>query len=126
MTLLAPMTTRIPQWTIADRLRKARELTGMDQGQFADALEISRQSVGNYESGRRVPRGIYLRAWAHATGVPVEWLETGNAPAEAEACTCDSEPPVGLEPTTCALQGGWNSPAELLVLIDAAKAVNAR
>lgn len=104
MTLLAhdmPNVAIIPQWTMADRLRKARELTGLDQGEFAERCEISRQAVGNYESGRRNPRGLYLRAWAEATGVPVEWLETGKAPADAGA---EVEPPAGIEPATYSLQ----------------------
>lgn len=100
MTLLTPTATFIPQWTMADRLRKAREQTGLDQTEFADRLGITRQSVGNYESGRRTPRPLYLRAWSEATGVPACWIATG------ETCGCEVEPPVGLEPTTCALQVG--------------------
>ncbi|MEJ7707990.1 MAG: helix-turn-helix transcriptional regulator [Nocardioidaceae bacterium] len=30
--------TTLPQWTMADRLRKARKVSGMTQGQFADAI----------------------------------------------------------------------------------------
>ncbi|WP_209706985.1 helix-turn-helix domain-containing protein [Leucobacter exalbidus] len=82
MTLLAPMATMIPEWTLADRLRKARETTGLDQIEFAERSGISRTSITNYEQGKRAPRGLYLRAWSEATGVPVEWLETGTAPTE--------------------------------------------
>lgn len=70
----------IPEWTICDRLRKARETTGLDQAQFAKRIDISRSTVGNYEAGRVAPRRIVLKQWALATGVNVEWLETGVAP----------------------------------------------
>lgn len=73
---------RIPRWTKADRLRKARETTGMTQREFADHVGISKNTVGNYEAGKttRFSRPM-LAAWAMATGVPIEWLETGKIPA---------------------------------------------
>ncbi|MDO5633294.1 MAG: helix-turn-helix transcriptional regulator [Micrococcus sp.] len=71
----------IPQWTLGDRLRKAREMTGLSQAQFAKRIEVSVGTIGNYEAGRRAPRAIVIRAWALATGVPRPWLETGEAPS---------------------------------------------
>lgn len=81
-----PMTTNpfagqiIPEFTRADRLRKAREVTGMNQSAFAEHIGISPRSVGNYENGSVAPRQVVLNAWALGTGVPLEWLETGIAP----------------------------------------------
>lgn len=68
----------VPQFTIGDRLRKARETTGMDQAQFAEHIGVSRGSVSNYErdAGEK-RRPIVLKAWAMATGVPLSWIETG-------------------------------------------------
>ncbi|WP_405472347.1 helix-turn-helix domain-containing protein [Paenarthrobacter ilicis] len=71
----------IPQFTVADRLRKAREHTGLDQLEFAEELGVSRATVSNNERGVVSPRKIVLKAWALRTGVPVSWLETGEAPA---------------------------------------------
>jgi transcriptional regulator with XRE-family HTH domain len=68
----------IPEFTVGDRLRKARELTGLDQQRFADEIGISRQSVSNYELGNTKVRKIVLIAWQMRTGVPVEWLEHGR------------------------------------------------
>ncbi len=69
----------VPQFTIGDRLRKARETTGMDQAAFAEHIGVSRGTVSNYERG--VGEGhhkpIVLRTWAMATGVPLSWIETG-------------------------------------------------
>lgn len=66
-----------PEFTIADRLRKARERTGLDQGDFAARADMSRTTVVNYEQGHRPPRMIYIRAWAAAAGVSVQWIQTG-------------------------------------------------
>ena len=70
----------VPQFTLADRLRKARELTGLDQGQFADEVGISRTSVSNAETGTTRPMRLTLKAWAVRTGVDLDWLLTGSAP----------------------------------------------
>lgn len=78
MALLTLVPGVVPEFTQADRLRKARELTGLDQTQFAERAGISRQTVSNYEGGLREPRGLYLRAWAEATGVDMHWLQTGE------------------------------------------------
>lgn len=92
----------IPEFELTDRLRRAREFAGFDQARLAEALGISRNSVGNYESGRRLPTRPYLIAWADVTGVDAVWLETGTAPADAGAVV---EPPAGIEPATYSLQG---------------------
>jgi transcriptional regulator with XRE-family HTH domain len=93
----------IPEFTVADRLRKARELTGLDQSEFAARAGFSRTTVVNYELGHRVPRALYLRAWATASGVDATWLETGMAPSE-DGADSDSVStrvrPEGFEPPT--------------------------
>lgn len=67
-------------FTQGDRLRKARESTGMKQREFAQHIGVSHQTVTNAEKDHREVRKITMNAWALATGVPVEWLETGEAP----------------------------------------------
>jgi Zn-dependent peptidase ImmA (M78 family)/DNA-binding XRE family transcriptional regulator len=42
---------------IPERIREARESVGMTDEQFADAIGVSRQSVGTYETGAFAPRG---------------------------------------------------------------------
>ena len=69
-----------PEFNAHDRLRKARERTGMDQTEFADHIGVSRGTVSNYESGSTTRlKGVVLKQWALATNVTVEWIETGNA-----------------------------------------------
>ena len=76
-----PLVGLIPEFTIHDRLRKAREASGLDQEQLAEAIAMSRTSVSNYETGAvSNPRKIVLNAWSLATGVPVQWITTGIAP----------------------------------------------
>lgn len=66
--------TTIPVWTLADRLRKAREHAGLNQGELAEAAGIGRSTIVTYESGQSVPGKPVLIAWALVTGVDLEWL----------------------------------------------------
>jgi transcriptional regulator with XRE-family HTH domain len=59
-------------FTLGDRLRKARVRAGMDQQELADRIAASRNTVSNYENGhhgKRGPKVMVLRAWAHACGL---------------------------------------------------------
>jgi Zn-dependent peptidase ImmA (M78 family)/DNA-binding XRE family transcriptional regulator len=60
------MSTRI----IPERIREAREAAGLTDEQFADALEISRQAVGSYETGASAPRGEVFSKIIAVTGQP--------------------------------------------------------
>lgn len=71
---------RAYQFTVADRIRVAREQSGMDQQDLADASGLSRQSISNYERQVTTPRRPQLAAIALATGFDYEWLETGAQP----------------------------------------------
>lgn len=69
----------VPEFDIHDRLRKARELSGLDRAALADEIGVSRNTIGNYE-GRATShlKPIVLRQWALRTGVPYQWLLTGE------------------------------------------------
>jgi len=75
----------VPTWTVGERLCKAREWAGLDQGQLADLIGVSRSTVSNYERGtsKKPPKKIVLNAWALATGVARLWLETDESPHPA-------------------------------------------
>ena len=73
---------RIPDFEMRHRLQLAREFAGYDRDQLATAMEVSRNSVYNAETGRTMPRKILLNAWAMACGVPVTWIITGQSPAD--------------------------------------------
>lgn len=100
---LARMTTdhsheRIPAFGVGDRLRKAREKTGLDQEAFSAELGISRGTVSNYERATTAVglKRPYLMAWALRADVPVEWLLTGKVPAGG-----DDGPAMSVSVDTC-------------------------
>ena len=103
MSTDAGVEQRVPVFTIEDRLRKARESAGLEQTQLAELIGVSRGTIGNTERGLVKPRLIMLRAWALATGVPVEWIQTGEAPSPG-GDGASVEPPAGIEPATYSLR----------------------
>ena len=70
----------IPAFELNDRLRKAREHSGHDQGQLAEIMGVSRGTISNAERATHGVRPIVVKMWAMATGVDARWLETGQAP----------------------------------------------
>lgn len=93
----------VPDWTMSDRLRKAREFAGLSQGELAEAVDLSPRAVGNYEAGRRVPRRPAILAWSAATGVSMFWLENGENPPSGDDGGPVSVRPKGFEPLTFCL-----------------------
>ena len=57
------------EWTVADRLRKAREEADMTQQQLAGRIDVSQRTISNYENGhyegQRKP--LVIKQWALAT-----------------------------------------------------------
>ena len=70
----------IPEIGLPQRLYLARDWAGYTQTDLASEMGVSRRTIVNAENGSKEPRRPTLAAWALATGVPMEWLETGNAP----------------------------------------------
>lgn len=71
----------IPTWTLGDRLAKARETAGIGVQQMARLLNISRNTVTNWEHGRGEPTRAAVMAYSTLTGVPMWWIE-GQAPCD--------------------------------------------
>lgn len=91
---IQPMGGIRPDFTIGDRLRKARTLLGdsMDVARFAALIGTSKGTVTNYELERTAPermKPIVLRQWALATGVDYGWLlgSENGAPTGGSAVT---------------------------------------
>lgn len=70
-------TSTIPQFDMSDRLRKALRVADLSVQDMADTLECSRNTIGNYLSGRTHPNVPTLRQWAFRCGVDYEWLRYG-------------------------------------------------
>lgn len=72
----------VPEWTLKDRLRKAREHAGLTQDAMARRAHLSRRTIASYELGETTPGWPALCVWAMSTGVMLEWLEHGEVAAE--------------------------------------------
>lgn len=59
---------------IGSRLRTAREMAGLSQGQVARLLELHRPSVSETEAGRRGVPAEELGRYAEIYGVTSAWL----------------------------------------------------
>jgi len=59
---------------IADRLRLARELSGLSQGQVAKRLGIQRPAVSEAEAGRRKVSAEELAKLSEIYAVSISWL----------------------------------------------------
>ena len=56
-----PEAGRVPEWTVGDRLRKARESAGLEQRQLAERAGMSRTTLRKVENG---DSGVTLGAYA--------------------------------------------------------------
>ncbi len=68
----------VPEFDLADRMRKALRTSGVGVQEMADYLGVARNTVSTWINGRIVPDTRTLRLWALRTGVPFEWLERGE------------------------------------------------
>jgi transcriptional regulator with XRE-family HTH domain len=64
-------------WTLADRLKKSRQLAGLDQDEMAKRLGIARNTISSYETGKSEPSATTFVLWAGMTGATLEWLAAG-------------------------------------------------
>ena len=96
---------------LADRMRRSLRLAGVSVQDMADYLEVARNTVSTWINGRITPSGQTLRLWAMRTGVPYEWLRTGELPVDDDPPTpdplyapWDSNPePSDSQPPLCVL-----------------------
>ena len=61
-----------------ERLRNAREASGMSQQQMASRLGVKGATVNNWESGKEDPRANRLQMIASLLNVPLLWLIAGS------------------------------------------------
>jgi transcriptional regulator with XRE-family HTH domain len=64
----------VPEWSLGDRLAKARRFAGLEQSDLADEWGLSSQVISKYERDKSVPKRVIIKAWALKTGVPLSWL----------------------------------------------------
>jgi transcriptional regulator with XRE-family HTH domain len=69
-------------WTLGDRLRKARDHAGLDQKDMAKAFGVTAKTISNREHGRGSPRGDpgeLCEEWGKLTGVSPQWIAFGKS-----------------------------------------------
>jgi transcriptional regulator with XRE-family HTH domain len=75
----------VPEWTLTDRLRKAREVAGYTQQELAGRIGVTKATVSRAERGEGITHRTLMQ-WAAETHVQLEWINAGST------CAC----------TTCA------------------------
>jgi transcriptional regulator with XRE-family HTH domain len=74
-TSLSPAGGPIPEWTLADRFRKARLTSHLSQKAFAAQLDINASAYSQWEAGNSKPRDVVAvaRRIELLTGIPASW-----------------------------------------------------
>jgi len=85
-TATYPQAALVPEWTVGDRLRKARLVAGIESNEMAARLHRNRNSITRYESATIVDE-LVLRGYAMETGVSYRWLLTGISPEGGDPIT---------------------------------------
>lgn len=99
VTIVHCMTTEqkmggiVPEIGLRHRIAIARDAAGLRQIDLSRAIGISRATLAAVEQGVRVPRRGEVIAIAFACGVPLEWLETGETPADPDGSSEGGESP---------------------------------
>ena len=69
---------------LAERLKKIAAHFGLQEQFFAQRLEMSKQSMSNYTTGRNEPKPSLLAAIVNVFNVNPGWLLTGDGPMFGE------------------------------------------
>lgn len=74
--------SRRHEFTLGDRIRKARTEAGLDQRSLAAELGVNRNTVALWEHDTAQPRTTSLIAVAAVTDTDLAWLEEGRKDAD--------------------------------------------
>lgn len=71
----SPAQQWVPEWSLADRLRRIRRELGLSQEKFAELLNVKPPRYGAWETGRNHPENVVdlARRIEAMTGVPAAW-----------------------------------------------------
>ena len=74
----------IPTWTFGDKIRKARDISGLGQKDFAEKIKVTASSLAAYETGRSHPRfndaPTIAKSIQMLVGIPYEWFLMEDEP----------------------------------------------
>jgi transcriptional regulator with XRE-family HTH domain len=77
----------VPQFDLADRMRKALRVADIGVQEMADFLGVARNTVSTWINGKITPSTQTIRLWAIRCNVPYEWLRCGDFPGPGSAST---------------------------------------
>lgn len=75
---MSPPAVMVPEWDVADRMRKALRTSGIGVQEIAEYLDVARETVSSWINGRIGPSTQTLRLWAMRCEVAYEWLAFGE------------------------------------------------
>lgn len=93
-------------FTLGEHLRVMRERAELTQKELADRIEVSRNSVVNYERDIHTPKWMVVRAWAEACGFDALVARESWERARLFGCTYGSDPPPDGRYTQLSMAGG--------------------
>ncbi len=70
------------QQSQADRLMKSLKYAGISHNEMAAFLEVHRNTIGGYVTGRTKMLPVVMRLWAAKVDLPLEWIRDGIWPEE--------------------------------------------
>jgi transcriptional regulator with XRE-family HTH domain len=70
----------VPEFDLADRMRKALRVADLGVQQMADYLGVGRNTVSTWINGKIAPSTQTIRLWAIRCDVPYDWLRWGDIP----------------------------------------------
>lgn len=69
--------------TVGDRLKKSLRYASLSQEDMSTLLQLHRNTIGGYCTGKSRMLPVVIRVWAQETGVPESWLKTGIWPTDS-------------------------------------------
>lgn len=90
----------IPTFEVHDRADKAIRVAGITRAEVAEYIGIRPETMSRYLSGKSKFPTSALRLIALRTGVPFEWLKTGEPPSPGDGDGGSAVRHQGLEPRT--------------------------
>lgn len=88
---------RIPELTLGWRLKMS--LGDITRDEIAQVMDVAPTTISRWMADKGAPpKRPYLIQWALATGVPVEWLQTGDVPGGPTDPGETSQPVTKREP----------------------------
>ncbi|MBQ7330918.1 MAG: helix-turn-helix transcriptional regulator [Oscillospiraceae bacterium] len=81
---------------LGENIYRLRTEKGMSQGDLADALEVSRQSVSKWENASAVPELDKLLKMSRVFSVSLDALVSGQPPIPPTECSQESAPREGI------------------------------